>query len=245
MIKILKNTPLFKKSSNEEIKKRFDNDVERFSNLETGQRSMIDADIMMDLITKTAVRCNPNAKKVLDVGCGAGNNTLKLLQIKNPMDCDLIDLSLPMLTKAKERISAVNNGKTKIFQDDIRSVKLKGNHYDIIIGAAVFHHLRDDSDWEEAFSKIYNITAPGGVLLITDVINHEHNEINDMMWLKVAEHLEEIGGNEYAEKVFTYIDKEDSPRSVTYQIEVLKKAGFRYIDVLHKNACSAAIAAVK
>jgi tRNA (cmo5U34)-methyltransferase len=245
MIDILKKTPLEKKSTNNDIKYRFDNDVERFSNLETGQRSMIDADIMMDLITTAAVTCNPNAKKVLDIGCGAGNNTLKLLQLKNPLDCDLIDLSLPMLTKAKERISIVNNGKTKIYQGDIRSVKFPENYYDIIIGAAVFHHLRENSDWEKTFTKIYNITAPGGILLVTDVITQEHNAINDMMWEKVAEHLDEIGGKEYSKKVFEYIDKEDSPRSVTFQIDVLKNVGFKYVDVLHKKTCSAAIAAIK
>jgi tRNA (cmo5U34)-methyltransferase len=245
MIDVLKQTPLFEKSTNKEIKERFDVDVERFSNLDTGQRSMIDADIMMDLITKTAIKCNPNSKKMLDIGCGAGNNTLKLLLLKNPLDCDLIDLSLPMLKKAKERISAVNKGKTKIYQNDIRTIKLPENHYDIIIGAAVFHHLRDDSDWEKTFAKIYKIIAPGGILLVTDVVNQEHSAIDDLMWIKVAKHLVEIGGKEYSKKVFEYIDKEDSPRSVTYQIEVLKKVGFKYVDVLHKNACSAAIAAIK
>ena len=31
------------------------------------------------------------------IGCGAGNNTLKLLQSTPPFDCDLVDLSRPML----------------------------------------------------------------------------------------------------------------------------------------------------
>jgi tRNA (cmo5U34)-methyltransferase len=41
---------LNKKSSVEEIKERFDNDVERFSNLETGQQAVVDAPIMLELI---------------------------------------------------------------------------------------------------------------------------------------------------------------------------------------------------
>ena len=36
-------TPFDKKSSVREIKERFDADVERFSNLETGQQAVIDA----------------------------------------------------------------------------------------------------------------------------------------------------------------------------------------------------------
>ena len=46
--------PVEQKSSVEEIKVRFDNDVERFSNLETGQTSTIDAPLAMDLIALAA-----------------------------------------------------------------------------------------------------------------------------------------------------------------------------------------------
>ena len=43
-------TPLEQKSSIDEIKARFDNDVERFSNLDTGQTATIDAPLAMELI---------------------------------------------------------------------------------------------------------------------------------------------------------------------------------------------------
>jgi len=46
-------------------------------------------------------------------------------------------------------------------------------------------------------------------------------------------------------KVFEYIDKEDSPKPVTYQLDLLRKVGFRHIDLLHKNSCFAAFGAVK
>ena len=59
------------KSSVEEIRQRFDNDVERFSNLEVGQTTTIDAPIMMTLATQAAAAATPNATHLLDVGCGA------------------------------------------------------------------------------------------------------------------------------------------------------------------------------
>ncbi len=42
------------KSTVEEIKERFDNDVERFSNLDTGQLSTIDAKVSLELITEAS-----------------------------------------------------------------------------------------------------------------------------------------------------------------------------------------------
>jgi tRNA (cmo5U34)-methyltransferase len=68
------------KSSVDEIRQRFDADVERFSNLDTGQSATVDAPLAMGLVAKAAAATTPHASHVLDVGCGAGNYTLKLVE---------------------------------------------------------------------------------------------------------------------------------------------------------------------
>jgi len=239
------STPIEHKSSLKEIEERFDNEVERFSNLETGQSATIDAPLAMELITQAAVNSTKNIRRVLDIGCGAGNNTLKLLSQTSPFDCDLVDLSLPMLEKARERISVVNSGKIKTIQGDFRKIDLPDQGYDVIIAAAVLHHLRDDQDWERAFNKLYRLTAPGGSVWITDLVSHESEPIHSLMWARYGEYLCSLGGADYRTKVFEYIDKEDSPKSITYQLNLLRKVGFKYTDVLHKNSCFAAFGAIK
>ncbi len=239
------STPLQNKSSIEEIRTRFDNDVERFSNLSTGQVAAIDAPLMMELITQAAVAFTPNIRKVLDIGCGAGNNTIKLAQSVAPFDADLVDLSLPMLEKARERVSEVNGGEVRIFQADFREVDLPEGEYDVILAAAVLHHLRYDADWESAFEKIYRLTAPGGSVWITDLVSHETESVQDLMWKRYGEYLSALGGEDYRKKVFAYIEKEDSPRPVTYQLELLRKVGFKHVELLHKNSCFAAFGGCK
>jgi tRNA (cmo5U34)-methyltransferase len=216
-------TPLEQKSTVTEICQRFDDDVERFSNLETGQQATIDAPLVMELITRAALACTPRPKTVLDIGCGAGNNTLKLLQYVSPLDCDLVDLSRPMLNRAVERIAAVNTGLIRSFQEDIRSVELPDERYDVILAAAVLHHLRDDQDWEQVFRKLYRLIVPGGSVWITDLVWHEHPGVQRMMWDRYGDYLSALGGNEYRDKVFAYIDKEDSPRPVSYQLDLLRR----------------------
>lgn len=76
------------KSTVDQIRRRFDGDVERFSNLETGQEATMDAPLMMDLTAKAALAACPRADRLLDIGCGAGNYTLKLLQLKTDINCD-------------------------------------------------------------------------------------------------------------------------------------------------------------
>ena len=238
-------TPLENKSSVEEIKSRFDNDVERFSNLETGQKSTIDAPLAMELITQAAIQTTKPIEKVLDIGCGAGNNTIKLSQVVAPFDCDLVDLSLPMLKRARQRISEINSGKIRLFQGDFRTINLPEQRYNIIIAAAVLHHLRDDQDWEVVFRKIYQLTAPGGSVWITDLVSHETQPVQQLMWQRYGEYLCSTGGESLRDKVFEYVDKEDSPRPVTFQLQLLRKVGFDHIELLHKNSCFAAFGAIK
>ena len=68
------------KSTVDEIRQRFDTDVERFSNLDTGQSATVDAPLAMALVARAAAAATPHARHVLDVGCGAGNYSLKLLE---------------------------------------------------------------------------------------------------------------------------------------------------------------------
>ncbi|ADY52710.1 Methyltransferase type 11 [Pseudopedobacter saltans DSM 12145] len=234
-----------KKSTIEEIRKRFDHNVERFSNLDTGQQTIIDAGLCLELITDAAKMTIPKAKKILDIGCGAGNYTIKVLQQLPNLDCTLVDLSLPMLNKAVERISKLTNGNIETIQGNILELPIRENEYCIVMAGAVLHHLRSDDDWYTVFKKIYNALKPNGSFWICDLISHDVPAIQHLFERNYGEFLEKLGGTEYKEHVLDYIDKEDSPRSVTFQTDLLKKVGFKQIDILHKNSCFAAFGAIK
>lgn len=233
------------KATNEEIKARFDKDVERFSNLETGQQTTIDAALTMELCTEAAKYTNPQAKELLDIGCGAGNYTLKMLSKIPDLNCTLNDLSMPMLERAKARVSSQTNGETTIIQDDMRNLDLPDNHFDIVLAAATLHHLRDDADWERVFTKIYRSIKPGGSFWISDLIIHDSPSIDKLFKGKYSEYLETLGGPEYRQKVLDYIDHEDTPRSLNYQLALLSRVGFRHTEVLHKNSSFAAFGGIK
>jgi tRNA (cmo5U34)-methyltransferase len=233
------------KSTVEEIRQRFDGEVERFTDLNTGQISIIDAKYSLELITEAAKRLVPHAENLLDVGCGAGNCTLTMLQKIPNLNCTLADLSKPMLDRAFERISSQTEGKIETVQGDIRNMALRENHFDIILASAVLHHLRDDGDWENVFAKLYRMLKPGGCLMISDLISHDIGVLTEYFWQKYADYLDKTGGQSYRQKVFDYVAKEDSPQSITRQLELMKKTGFASVEILHKNVCFGAFCGLK
>ena len=239
------NSSFAAKSTVKQIRRRFDNDVERFANLQTGQSSTVDAPLALELITSAAAVTNPEATHFLDVGCGAGNYSLKLLEKVPKRDVPLISLRRPMLMRAKEKKFEVTNGRIHTHQSDIRELELGENQFDIIMAAAVLHHLREEAEWTAVFQKFFRALKPGGSLWISDLVTHTYEAIEQMMVERYGRYLTELKDEAYRDHVFAYIAAEDSPRPLLFQIDLLRETGFVQAEILHKNSVFAAFGAVK
>jgi tRNA (cmo5U34)-methyltransferase len=233
------------KSTVQQIRERFDKDVERFSNLEVGQSAQIDSPLALDLVAHSAAATAPHASTLLDVGCGAGNFTLKLLQRLPNLEVTLIDLSRPMLDRAVERVRAATSGRITASQGDIRDLALGESRFDIIIAASVLHHLREDSEWKAVFTRFHAALRPGGWLWIHDFIEHSHPAVQGLMWERYGAYLTQLKDAAYRDHVFAYTEQEDTPRSLMFQLDLLRSVGFQQVEVLHKNNCFAAFGAMK
>jgi tRNA (cmo5U34)-methyltransferase len=233
------------KSTVNEIRQRFDADVERFSNLETGQSATVDAPLAMALVAHAAAVTTPHARHVLDVGCGAGNYTLKLLAHVPNLDVTLIDLSQPMLERATERIKQATTGRIRTIQGDIREVELSEGAFDIVLAAAVLHHLRADQEWRDVFASFHRALRPGGSIWVFDLVESSIPAIQGLMQEQYGDYLSRLKDESYRDHVFAYVEKEDTPRPLLFQLDLLRQIGFMQVEILHKNICFAAFGALK
>jgi tRNA (cmo5U34)-methyltransferase len=233
------------KSTVDDIRRRFDGDVERFSNLDTGQSATVDAPLAMALVAQAAATTTPYARHVLDVGCGAGNYALKLLEQRPNLDVTLIDLSRPMLDRATERVGRATTGTIRAIQGDIRTIDLPDLGFDIVLAAAVLHHLRTDSEWRNVFAAFHRALRPGGSIWIFDLIESSIPTVQQLLWRQYGEYLARLKDDAYRDHVFSYVEKEDTPRSLVFQLSLLSQVGFTRVDVLHKNGCFAAFGGLK
>lgn len=233
------------KSTVDEIRRRFDADVERFSNLETGQSATVDAPLAMALVAQAAAVTTPHARHVLDVGCGAGNYTLKLLELLPNLDVALIDLSQPMLDRALERVKQATAGRITTIQGDIREVDLPDGEFDIVLAAAVLHHLRGEPEWRHVFAALHRALRPGGSLWVFDLVESSIPAVQGLTRQQYGDYLARLKDEAYRDHVFAYVEKEDTPRPLMFQLDMLRAVGFGQVEILHKNICFAAFGAVK
>lgn len=238
-------TPLESKLTVEQIRQRFDGEVERFSNLETGQTAVMDAPLMLELVAQTVTTLHPQGTSILDLGCGAGNYALKLLQSIPNANVTLVDLSSQMLARARERVQPQTTGQVVTLQSDLRDVELGTQQFDVVTAGATLHHLRSDPEWVQVFQKVFNSLKPGGSFWIIDLVEQSTPELQVLMWRRWGEYLTGLQGDAYREKVFAYVDAEDTPHALMFQLDLLRQVGFRHREILHKTACFAAFGGIK
>ncbi|HZU36300.1 MAG TPA: hypothetical protein VFA18_10345 [Gemmataceae bacterium] len=53
------------------------------------------------------------------------------------------------------------------------------------------------------------------------------------------------GGPPPHDHAFAYVEKEDTPRPLLFQLDLLRQVGFAQVEVLYKNVCFVALGAVK
>jgi tRNA (cmo5U34)-methyltransferase len=150
-----------------------------------------------------------------------------------------------MLDRATGRVGQATSGRITTIQGDIREVKLAGEEFDIILAAAVLHHLRTDSEWRDVFASFHRVLRSGGSLWVFDLVESSIPAIQGLMRQRYGDYLTRMKDESYRDHVFAYVEKEDTPRPLLFQLDLLRQVGFAQVDVLHKSVCFAAFGAVK
>jgi len=236
----------------DEIRERFDADVERFSKLEVGQDDQNDAGLQLDLVARAALSATPRPRGLIDVGCGGGNYCLKLLQVAEELGIadviervTLVDLSANMLARAEQRVRKAFTGEIVAVQRDVREYAFGRASHDVVVTGQCLHHLRGEAEWKAVFAAMFEGLTPGGGLWVVDTVAHETPAVEAMMWDRWRAFLVSIGGESYRDHVEAYVRAEDTPRPLAWQLERLREAGFASLDVLHKTSRFASFGGVK
>ena len=136
-------------------------------------------------------------------------------------------------------------GRVTAVQRDVREADLGECRYDIVLSGAALHHLRGDEEWLTVFARLYRSLRPGGCLMISDLVAQQTEVLSAYFRERYGDYLTVLGGTEYRDRVLAYVEREDSPRPLNYQLDLMREVGFREVEILHKNVCFAAYGGVR
>ena len=181
--------------------------------------------------------------RILDLGCGTGNITKKVLERFPNGKVTCFDLSEKMIEIAKEKLSDYDNIEYVIGDFTIIDIIDK---YDAIISSLALHHIPNNQAKKDMYQHIYDSLYEGGVFYNADVIkaNSDYNIIlNERM---TSKYMKENGcTDEDIETFKKNRNNNDVPITLMEHIKLLEEVGFKEIDVLWKYYSNAVYGGTK
>lgn len=180
--------------------------------------------------------------KWLDIGCGTGELVAKSAHLFTNTSFTLCDTSAKMLHIAKEKLSSYKN--TEFLHVPFQAADLS-DKYDIITAVQVLHYCHR-ADRDKAIHKAYRLVKPNG-MFITVNNTAPSSAYGTNLALERWRAFQQQKGQlpEDAEQHMQRYGRAYFPLSAKQQIEDLKAAGFKIVEVFWHSYIQVGIYAVK
>ncbi len=182
-----------------------------------------------------------NSPVWLDTGCGTGTLAMRILESFPEAKLTLCDPSEKMLDIAKAKLSG----------NDIRFFNISSEQLDFenefdVVTAIQCHHYLSPKGRENAVRACYKALKDSGVFITFENIKMETDTADAVALKRWQTFLEEHGNS--PEDVKMHIERrgvEVFPITIAQHLELLKKCGFRSVNVLWTSYLQAGFWALK
>lgn len=197
----------------------------------------------------------------LDLGCGDGPLSRKLLEEFPEADGILLDFSEPMLQAAQSKIESINIRSNRVnyvtadlsdpqWMDNLPTTTRKS--INVICSSFAIHHLTDERK-KALYQEIHNLLSPGGVFLNLEHVASPDQKVEklfdgafvDSMYAHFQERKSVQECQQAVEYDLSVDDDANLLAPVESQCEWLREVGFQHVDCYFKFLILAMFGGVK
>jgi len=183
--------------------------------------------------------------EVMDLGCGTGLLTERVLEIFPNAVVTCVDISENMLKSAELKLHPYSQ-TVEFVLSDFYDFEFN-RKYDLVVSSLALHHLKTDQDKVMFYKKIYDALNPKGAFRNLDTVLGSTEHLNAVYMEKWTEFLRLKGASEdfIQNEFIPNIKEEDHPAKLIDHLKWMSEVGFTDIDVVWKYFNFAVYGAVK
>jgi ubiquinone/menaquinone biosynthesis C-methylase UbiE len=174
--------------------------------------------------------------EIIELGCGEGDLTEYLFKVIPNLKLELLDVSVEMITIAKDKLSNHTQSVSFIEKDAAGYLSEVGdNKYDFIISAWTIHNF-PWNDKKKLFQQIFNSLKSGGVMLLMDKIYEDDLRAAQLSYDMQINRYKKLGDSVREDMLLHEVhDFSDDYRMSEVQTKkVLEEIGFKNFKVIDR-----------
>lgn len=171
-------------------------------------------------------------RQILDLGCGTGNLTLRVLEMFPEAQITALDLSEEILGVCRRQCG---DDRTTYLQQDFGQLDLPDAGFDLVVSSIAIHHI-DDTAKQVLFRNVLASLRPKGIFTFVDQFRGETPAIYEKH-MQVWKSFTDSKGvpSEEWQMWMEHQDQHDFHATVSEQMRWLSEAGFVEVDCIWKH----------
>jgi tRNA (cmo5U34)-methyltransferase len=138
-------------------------------------------DLLLSLISHKIEENKISIPKILVIGAGTGNESLKLAQAFNNSQIVAIEPSPEMFTKLTSKLELADLNNIDCFNCYLD--ELEAYNFDFVISSLVMHFIEDNGQKQNFINTVFSkLKKPGAFILVDKMINETTDDIDLNLW---------------------------------------------------------------
>jgi tRNA (cmo5U34)-methyltransferase len=196
------------------------------------RRSVPRYEEMMDRLVEYSP---PSPERILELGCGTGNLTVRLAARFPGAALSSVDASSEMIAVARSRLEAMQATKVDFINARFEDLDFPAGSFDLIVSSISLHHVVDK---KLLYDRIRGFLRPNGRFCFADQIRGEpdsNHQVNWRIWLEFCARPGNCAPEEI-ESLLQHSAAHDHYTPLSDHFRLLSRAGFGKLDCVWRNS---------